>query len=29
MKDSIILHSEVRKIFKTLIDSGVFTEVRI
>ncbi len=29
MKDSIILHSEVRKTFKTLIESGVFTEVRI
>ena len=29
MKDSNILHSEVRKTFETLIESGVFTEVRI
>lgn len=29
MKDSNILHSEVRKTFETLIESGVFTEVRL
>ena len=29
MKDSNILQSEVRKTFETLIESGVFTEVRI
>ena len=29
MKDSIILHSEVRKTLKTLLELGVFTEVRI